>query len=83
MWNPAHPAASRDGLSCTGQGHNGRSARPINGPTPLKNRGQVRGYRAWYRHITLSMAALVFLVRLRRSLEKGDQNAIRSGVWSP
>jgi len=41
---------------------------------------QVRGYRAWYRHITLSMAALVFLVRLRQSVQKGDQNTLRTCV---
>ncbi|WP_443029647.1 IS701 family transposase [Spirillospora sp. NBC_01491] len=33
---------------------------------------QVRGYGAWYRHITLSMAALVFLVRLQKADKKGD-----------
>ncbi|WP_201301339.1 IS701 family transposase [Nocardiopsis sp. FR6] len=41
---------------------------------------QVRGYRAWYRHITLSMAALVFLVRLRRDVQKGDQDTPRACV---
>jgi SRSO17 transposase len=33
---------------------------------------QVRGYTAWYRHITLSMAAAVFLTILRRDAQKGD-----------
>lgn len=33
---------------------------------------QVRGYPAWYRHITLSMAAAAFLTILRRGAEKGD-----------
>jgi SRSO17 transposase len=32
---------------------------------------QVRGYRAWYRHITLSMAAAAFLVVLRDAAKKG------------
>jgi len=32
---------------------------------------QVRGYTAWYRHITLSMAAAAFLTILRRDTEKG------------
>lgn len=32
---------------------------------------QVRGYPAWYRHITLSMAAAAFLTILRRDAEKG------------
>lgn len=32
---------------------------------------QVRGYTAWYRHITLSMAAAAFLTILRRDAEKG------------
>jgi transposase len=32
---------------------------------------QVRGYTAWYRHITLSMAALAFLAILRVEAEKG------------
>ncbi|WP_376773693.1 IS701 family transposase [Lipingzhangella halophila] len=38
---------------------------------------QVRGYRAWYRHITLSMAASAFLLWLRQALKKGDQSATR------
>ena len=33
---------------------------------------QVRGYTAWYRHITLSMAAAAFLTILRRGAQKGD-----------
>lgn len=33
---------------------------------------QVRGYTAWYRHITLSMAAAAFLTILRRDAQKGD-----------
>lgn len=32
---------------------------------------QVRGYPAWYRHITLSMAAAAFLVVLRGAAKKG------------
>ncbi len=39
---------------------------------------QVRGYRAWYRHITLSMAASAFLLRLRQAVKKGDRNTARS-----
>ena len=31
---------------------------------------QVRSYTAWYRHITLSMAAAAFLTILRRDTEK-------------
>lgn len=33
---------------------------------------QVRGYQAWYRHITLSMTALSFLVIVRDVTKKGD-----------
>ncbi|WP_372495498.1 IS701 family transposase [Saccharopolyspora soli] len=33
---------------------------------------QVRGYTAWYRHITLSMAAAAFLLILRQDAKKGD-----------
>jgi SRSO17 transposase len=33
---------------------------------------QARGYPAWYRHITLSMAAAAFLTILRRGAQKGD-----------
>jgi SRSO17 transposase len=33
---------------------------------------QVRGYQAWYRHITLSMTALAFLVITREITKKGD-----------
>ena len=32
---------------------------------------QVRGYHAWYRHITLSMAAAAFLVITRDAVKKG------------
>jgi hypothetical protein len=32
---------------------------------------QVRGYIAWYRHITLSMAALAFLAILRAEAKRG------------
>lgn len=34
---------------------------------------QVRGYRAWYRHITLSMAAAVFLTITRNTQKRGSQ----------
>jgi SRSO17 transposase len=37
---------------------------------------QVRGYTAWYRHITLSMAALAFLAILRAKAKKGIRNPI-------
>ncbi|WP_089957820.1 IS701 family transposase [Lentzea xinjiangensis] len=33
---------------------------------------QVRGYQAWYRHVTLSMTALAFLVITREIAKKGD-----------
>ncbi|WP_131743466.1 IS701 family transposase [Actinomadura roseirufa] len=33
---------------------------------------QVRGYQAWYRHVTLSMTAAAFLLRLQRGQQKGD-----------
>jgi SRSO17 transposase len=33
---------------------------------------QVRGYEAWYRHITLSMLAAAFLVITRDAVKKGD-----------
>lgn len=39
---------------------------------------QVRGHRAWYRHITLSMAASAFLLRLRRAAEKGGLDTTRT-----
>ncbi|MBB5891420.1 SRSO17 transposase [Kutzneria kofuensis] len=32
---------------------------------------QARGYQAWYRHVTLSMTALAFLVITRPTVEKG------------
>jgi SRSO17 transposase len=35
---------------------------------------QVRGFTAWYRHITLSMAGLAFLAILRAKAKKGIQN---------
>lgn len=38
---------------------------------------QVRGYTAWYRHITLSMAALAFLLVLRAEAKKGARNRNR------
>jgi SRSO17 transposase len=37
---------------------------------------QVRGYTAWYRHITLSMAALAFLAILRAEAKKGIRRPI-------
>jgi SRSO17 transposase len=37
---------------------------------------QVRGYAAWYRHITLSMAALAFLAILRAEAKKGIQKPV-------
>jgi SRSO17 transposase len=33
---------------------------------------QVRGYSAWHRHITLSMAASAFLLRLQQAYQKGE-----------
>lgn len=39
---------------------------------------QVRGYPAWYRHITLSMAAAAFLVVLRTAAKKGAPDTIAS-----
>jgi hypothetical protein len=36
---------------------------------------QVRGYEAWYRHITLSMAAAAFLVTIRNAAKKGAPNS--------
>lgn len=38
---------------------------------------QVRGYAAWYRHITLSMVAAAFLVVLRAAAKKGAPNTLR------
>jgi SRSO17 transposase len=35
---------------------------------------QFRLYRAWYRHVTMSMLALTFLAVLRRTAEKGDHS---------
>lgn len=37
---------------------------------------QVRGYPAWYRHITLSMVAAAFLVVLRAAAKKGAPNTL-------
>jgi SRSO17 transposase len=37
---------------------------------------QVRGYTAWYRHITLSMAGLAFLAILRAEAKKGTRNPV-------
>lgn len=37
---------------------------------------QVRGYEAWYRHITLSMAAAAFLVITRDAAKKGPRNPV-------
>lgn len=37
---------------------------------------QVRGYHAWYRHITLSMAAAAFLVITRDAAKKGPRNPV-------
>lgn len=37
---------------------------------------QVRGYQAWYRHITLSMAAAAFLVITRDTTKKGPRNPV-------
>ncbi|MCD2115090.1 IS701 family transposase [Rhodococcus rhodochrous] len=37
---------------------------------------QVRGYTAWYRHITLSMAAAAFLTIFRRDAQKGDLHPV-------
>ena len=37
---------------------------------------QVRGYEAWYRHITLSMAAAAFLAITRDAAKKGPRNPV-------
>ena len=37
---------------------------------------QVRGYQAWYRHVTLSMTALAFLVITREITKKGAPNPV-------
>jgi SRSO17 transposase len=37
---------------------------------------QVRGYRAWYRHITLSMVAAAYLVITRDAAKKGDPDQV-------
>lgn len=40
---------------------------------------QVRKYHAWYRHITLAMAAHAYLATVRaEELKKGDQNRVNS-----
>jgi SRSO17 transposase len=39
---------------------------------------QVRGYSAWYRHITLSMAAAAFLVIIRDAAKKGAPATVAS-----
>ena len=39
---------------------------------------QVRGYQAWYRHITLSMTALAFLVITRESTKKRAPHPART-----
>jgi SRSO17 transposase len=38
---------------------------------------QVRGYHAWYRHITLSMAAMAFLAITRARAQKGARQTTR------
>ncbi len=44
---------------------------------------QARGYRAWYRHITLSMAATAFLVILRSAAKKGAPHSeLLPGSWT-
>ncbi|MGH3302093.1 MAG: IS701 family transposase, partial [Streptosporangiaceae bacterium] len=35
---------------------------------------QVRLYRAWYRHVTMSMLALAFLAAVRRAAKKGSRS---------
>lgn len=44
---------------------------------------QVRGYTAWYRHITLSMAALAFLAALRAEAKKGIPRVEQVTAWRP
>lgn len=41
---------------------------------------QVRGYTAWYRHITLSMAALAFLVASRTGVDRERDGVCRARV---
>ncbi|MFI8643161.1 IS701 family transposase, partial [Streptomyces chartreusis] len=43
---------------------------------------RVRGYEAWYRHITLSMAAAAFLVVLRCASPKGAPYPLRDQTLS-
>ncbi|MEU0743807.1 winged helix-turn-helix domain-containing protein [Streptomyces sp. NPDC006134] len=38
-WNPAHPAASRDGPPSADRGHYGRTVAPFSNRNPLTNRG--------------------------------------------
>jgi SRSO17 transposase len=52
-------------------GHWLLARRSITDPTDGLDHYQVRGYSAWYRHITLSMAAAAFLVILRTAAKKG------------
>jgi SRSO17 transposase len=44
---------------------------------------QVRGYRAWYRHITLSMAALAFLAAPQRGKKRGDPDTVGERPFVP
>lgn len=44
---------------------------------------QVRGYTAWYRHITLSMAALAFLAILRAEEKRGIPKSMASNPSYP
>ncbi len=44
---------------------------------------QVRGYTAWYRHTTLSMAALAFLALLRAQAERGTRTPAAINLSSP
>ncbi|AXX28978.1 IS701 family transposase [Actinosynnema pretiosum subsp. pretiosum] len=39
------------------------------------DRYQVRGYRAWYRHVTLSMVAMAYLVVTRDAAKKGGPDS--------
>ncbi len=56
-----------------------QAAKNETGLDPLpRTHYQVHGYRAWYRHITLSMAALAFLVRAPPERSKGGSEH----VWS-
>ncbi len=44
---------------------------------------QVRGYIAWYRHLTLSMAALAFLAIVRAGAKKGIRKPTATGPSYP